>query len=87
MDCISVNTTVYTAPWEAYFLQAHLSLGGGGVNRDGGLIWEGGHNLESTMQVSVLLKELEYKVEKLKYKKFLVMQLRIRIKSKLPVGK
>ena len=30
MDCISVNTTVYTAPWEAYFLQAHLSLGGGG---------------------------------------------------------
>ena len=37
--------------------------------------------------VSVLHKELEYKVEKLKYKKFQVMQPRIRIKSELPVGK
>ena len=43
-------------------------------------------NLETTM-VSVLHKELEYKVEKLKYKKLEVMQTRIRIKSKLPVGK
>ena len=43
-------------------------------------------NLETTM-VSVLHKELEYKVEKLKYKKLDVMQTRIRIKSKLPVGK
>ena len=40
--------------------------GGGG----GGLIWEGGlFNLKTTMQ-SVLRKELEYKVEKLKYKTF-----------------
>ena len=38
--------------------------GGGGVNREGGLF-----NLETTM-VSVLYKELENKVEKLKYKKF-----------------
>ena len=37
--------------------------------------------------VSVLHKELEYKVEKLKYKKVEVMQLRIRIKSELPVSK
>ena len=36
---------------------------------------------------SVLHKELEYKVEKLKYKKLKVMQPRIRIKSELPVGK
>ena len=44
--------------------------GGGGYNRDGGLILEGSlFNLEKTM-VSVLHKELEYKVEKLKYKKF-----------------
>ena len=45
-------------------------------------------NLEITM-VSVLHKELEYKdiVEKLKYKKFWVMQPRIRINSELPVGK
>ena len=40
--------------------------GGGG----GGLFtWEGLFNLETTM-VSVLHKELEYKVETLKYKKF-----------------
>ena len=47
---------------------------------------EGLFNLEM-MRVSVLHKELEYKVEKLKYKKFWVMQLRIRIWSELPVGK
>ena len=43
---------------------------GGGVNRDEGLISGGGglFNLEETM-VSVLHKELEYKVEKLKNKK------------------
>ena len=36
----------------------------------GGVIWVGGlFNLETTM-VSVLHKELEYKVEKFKYKKF-----------------
>ena len=43
-------------------------------------------SLETTM-VSVLHKELECNVEKLKYKKLEVMQKRIRIKSKLPVGK
>ena len=59
------------------------ALWGGG----GGLI-EAGHlfNLEM-MMVSVLYKELEYKVEKLRYKKLEVVQLRIRIKSELPVGK
>ena len=41
--------------------------GGGGINRDGG--WGGDlFHLEKTM-VSVLHKELEYKVEKLKNKK------------------
>ena len=43
-------------------------------------------NLKPTM-VSVLHKELECKVEKLKYKKLSVMQPRIRIKSDLPLGK
>ena len=47
-------------------------MGGEGANRDRRLIWEGGgdvlFNLEETM-VSVLHKELEYKVEKLKCKK------------------
>ena len=43
----------------------------GRLNRDGGLIWGGGGgiNLERTV-VSVLHKELECKMEKLKYKKF-----------------
>ena len=37
--------------------------------------------------VSVLHKELEYKVEKPKYKKVEVMHSWIRIKSELPVSK
>ena len=54
----------------AYLFQAHLRRGGAGLNRYGGLISEGGlFNLDTTM-VSVLHKKLEYKVEKLKYKKF-----------------
>ena len=36
------------------------------------------------MVVSVLYKELEYKVEKLEYKKLEVMQPRIKNKSELP---
>ena len=53
------------------------------LNRDGALNI---FNLETTM-LSVLHKELEYKVEKLTYKKFQVIQPRIRIKFKFPVGK
>ena len=54
-----------------------------GVNRDGGPIGkEGLFNLVK-MVVSALLRELECKVEKLKYKKFEVMQPRIE-KNKLP---
>ena len=43
----------------------------GGLNGDGGLIRGGGglYNLETAM-LSVFHKELEYEVEKLKYKKF-----------------
>ena len=36
--------------------------------------------------VSALHKELEYKVEKLKYKKLEFMQPRIKNKAELPVG-
>ena len=55
------------SPRGAYLFEAHLR---GEHNGDGGLIREGGlYNLETTM-VSVLHKELEYEVEKLKYKKF-----------------
>ena len=52
----------------------------------GGSIEMGGlFNLPKTM-VSVLHKELENKVEKLKYKKLEAMQPKIKNKSKLPVG-
>ena len=51
-----------------YLFQAHLGGWGGGLIDTGGLFEKGGlFNLETTM-VSVLHKELEYKVEKLKYK-------------------
>ena len=36
--------------------------------------------------VSVLYKQLEYKVEKLKYMSLEVMQQRIKSKTELPVG-
>ena len=50
--------------------------------------WGGGglFNLEKIM-VLVLHKELEYKVEKLKYKRLEAMKSKIRIKSELPVDK
>ena len=60
----------------------------GGLNRDRGLIWEGGGLFYvEKMTVSVLNKELGDKAEKLKYKKLEVMQPRIKNKSELPVGK
>ena len=54
----------------AYLFQAHLREWGGLMETEG-LFERGGglFNLETTM-VLVLHKELEYKVEKLKYKKF-----------------
>ena len=48
------------------------------------LIWLAPENYYSK-KVS-LRKQLEYKVEKLKYKKLEIMQLRNKNKSKLPVG-
>ena len=42
-------------------------------------------NLAKIM-VSVLYKQLEYKVEKLKYMSLEVMQQRIKSKTELPVG-
>ena len=66
--------------------------GGGGVlNWEEALMWSGGgrgrlFNLAKTM-VSVLHEELEYKVEKLKYKRLEVMQPMIKNKSELSAGK
>ena len=60
--------------------------GGGGVKETGDLFERRGlFNLVKTT-VSVLYKELEYKVEKLKYKKLEVTLPRIRNKSELPAG-
>ena len=57
-----------------------------GLVETGGLFERGaGLNLAKTM-TSVLYKELQYKVAKLKYKKLEVMQPRIKIKSKLSVS-
>ena len=65
--------------------------GGGGLNWEEALMWSGEgrerlFNLAKTM-VSVLHEELEYKVEKLKYKKLEVMQPMIKNKSELSAGK
>ena len=63
--------------------------GGGGLIEIGGLFETGffKFNLAKTVVSAVLLEELEYKVEKLEYKKLEITQPRIRIKSELPVGK
>ena len=55
----------------------------GGLDRDGGLI---SFSKYGSWMLSVLHKELEYKVENLKDKKLEVMQSRIKNKSELPVG-
>ena len=51
-------------PPGGFFISSPFEGGGGGFLEGGGFF-----NLETTM-VSVLHKELEYKEEKLKYKKF-----------------
>ena len=70
-------------------LRAYLR-GGGGLIQTWGLICEGGRaysiKKRRWYQSSVLHTELEYKVEKLKYKKLEVMQPRIKNKSELPIG-
>ena len=74
-------------------------LGQGEQGRGGGLlfyfkhIWEGGALIEmgglfnlAKKMVSILHKELECIVEKLKYKKLEVMQMGLKNKSELPAG-
>ena len=63
-----------------FFIPNTFGPGGEVLMETGGLF-----NLAKIM-VSVLYKELEYKVEKRKYKKLEVMQPRIKTKSELPVG-
>ena len=56
----------------------------GWLNRDGGLFERGGLLNLAKKKVSVLHKELECSVEKLKYKTFEVMKPRIKNKSEVP---
>ena len=56
---------LFTPPAGLFISSPFEDVGGGGLIETGGLF-----NLETTM-VSVLHKELEYKVEELKYKKVL----------------
>ena len=69
-------------PRGAYLFQIHFK---GGLTETRGA-FERGYlfNLAKTM-VLILHKELEYKVEKLKYKKLEVMQPRIKNKFEIPV--
>ena len=63
-------------------MKTFVGGGGRGLITTGDL-FESLSNL-AKMVVSVLYKELEYKVEKLEYKKLEVMQPRIKNKSELP---
>ena len=62
-----------SSPRRGGLFQTHLSGGGGLFNL-------------ATTTVSVLHKELECRVEKLKYEKLEIMQQRIKNKSEVPVG-
>ena len=67
-DIIITTVNPLLTPPGGYLFQAHLR--GGGLIETGGLFERRGlFNLEMTM-VSVLHKELECKVEKLRYKTF-----------------
>ena len=79
MHFVSTVNPLLCSPQGVYLFQTYFCGGGGGIET-GGLL-----SLARTM-VSVLHKELEYKVEKLKYKMSEVIQLRIKNKSELPVG-
>ena len=79
MDFITVNPLL-TPPRGACLFQTHLRRGRG-LNRDGWqffFFWGGGGCL--------FHKELQYNLEKLKYKKLEVKQPRIKNKSEPPVA-
>lgn len=75
------------SPLGGFFISNTFVGVGGGLKRDRGFTWEEGGLFDFTeTEVSVLHKELECKVQKLKYTKLEVMQLRIKNKSELPAG-
>ena len=82
-NAVTYRTYSIKPPGGAHSFQTHLR---GGLKETERLIWEGAFfNLTKTM-VSVLQKELEYKVENLKYKELEVVQPKIKNKSELPGG-
>jgi len=69
MDCTSTYRKSSIKPLGGLFISSPFE--GGGLIEMQGLFEKGCiYNLEMMMQVSVLHKELEYKVGKFKYKKF-----------------
>ena len=82
-SCFTNTVNTPFTPWAGLLYLFQTSLrgrrgGGGALNRDGDLSKGGGGLLNlATMVVSVLHKDLECKVEKLKNKKLEVMQRRI----------
>ena len=76
---------IYHEPWQDH-RKSSIKPPGGNLRQAHLRGGRGLFNLETTM-VSVLHKELEYKVEKLKYNKFSVMKPTIRVKFESPLGK
>ena len=72
----TVNPLLNT-PWEGLFISNTFE---GGLIEMGGLFERGDVFNLAKMMISVLHKQLEYKVEKLKYKQLEVMQRRIKNK-------
>ena len=93
-----INNVYLAIPKECPHLKPHLlpgdlfisitfkGRGGAELNRPGGIFEMGALFCLAKTMVSVLLKELKYKVEKHKYEKLEVVQPRINKRSKLPVG-
>ena len=75
-------------PTGTYLFQSQLGGGeeGVGLNRPGGIFEMGVLFCLAKTMVSVIPKELEYKVKNHKYEKLKVMQPRINKRSKVPFG-
>ena len=83
MILLTLNSLI--SPLGGFFISnTFVGVGGGGwgLKETGGSLKEEGGLFDfAETEVSVLHKEVEFKVEKLKYRKLEVMQLRIKNKS------
>ena len=94
-----INNVYLAIPKECPHLKPHLlpgglfisitfkGRGGAGLNRLGGIFEMGVLFCLAKTMVSVIPKELDYKVENHKHEKMEVMKPRINKRSKLPAGK